>query len=478
MTQTDPLEGNDDVAVPIARYVAGLTYDDIDEANREAVKRLTLDCLGAAVAAAFEPGVVELRELVTEWGGREDATLIQSGVRVPAHHAVAVNSTASRALEIDDVHETAVIHTSATIVPVALAMAERSSEPVSGKELIAAVAAGIEIANRISLASRVSSDESFRVRRWSSTNLVATLAGALTAAKVARADAATTLHAFGYGYSNAAATKQGLADQALSVRVQHGVCSANGVVAAELALKGLTAPIHPLEGTYGFYRSFWDGEYDRNVILDGLGERMTITDVSIKPYPCCKFTHTAVAAAIAAGRDPRFDVKKVRRVVVTLDSEEYFSVVCTPLDVKQHPSTTVQAQFSMPYCAAVGMTRGNVGFADLLPPFVGTSEVMRLASITDCVLSENAAELRGVFPSAARIDVQLADGTEIATRATSAPGHPESPFNWDDQIEKFRVCCAYPSTPPPAGQIDELADLTRNLEDVEDVREFARLLAW
>jgi 2-methylcitrate dehydratase PrpD len=168
----------------------------------------------------------------------------------------------------------------------------------------------------------------------------------------------------------------------------------------------------------------------------------------------------------------------VRRVVVTLDSEEYFSVVCTPLDVKQHPSTTVQAQFSMPYCAAVGMTRGNVGFADLLPPFVGTSEVMRLASITDCVLSENAAELRGVFPSAARIDVQLADGTEIATRATSAPGHPESPFNWDDQIEKFRVCCAYPSTPPPAGQIDELADLTRNLEDVEDVREFARLLAW
>ena len=228
-----------------------LKYDDMDVANREAVKRLTLDCLGAGIAAAFEPGVVELRDLATDWGGREDASLIKSGKRVPAHHAVAVNSTACRALEIDDVHETAVIHTSATVVPVALAMAERSADPISGKEFIAAVTAGIDVANRISLASRVDSGEGFRARRWSSTNLVGTLAGALTAAKVARANAATTLHALGYGYSNAAATKQGLADQALSVRVQHGVCSANGVVAAELALRGLTAPIHPLEGHTG-----------------------------------------------------------------------------------------------------------------------------------------------------------------------------------------------------------------------------------
>ena len=214
------------------------------------------------------------------------------------------------------------------------------------------------------------------------------------------------------------------------------------------------------------------------MILDGLGERLTITDVSIKPYPCCKFTHTAVSAAIAAGRDPRFDVEKVRRVVVTLDSEEYYSVVCNPLDEKQHPSTTVQAQFSMPYCAAVGMTRGTVGFADLLPPFVATSEVMRLAEVTDCVLSANAADLPGVFPSPVRVLVELTDGTEIATEATSAPGHPQSPFDWDDQIEKFRACCVYPSEPFPSAQIEELADLTRRLEEVEDVRELARLLAW
>jgi len=232
---------NQDAAVPLARFVAELTYDDIDDETVDAAKRLTLDCLGAGIAAAFEPGVVELRELATDWGGKPEATLLQSGVRVPVHHAVATNSTACRALEIDDVHELAVIHTSATVVPVALASAERTPEPVSGRELLAAIVAGTDVANRISLASRVDVDGEFRPRTWSSTNLVGTLAAAVTAAKVAGADAETTLHALGYGYSNAAATKQGLADQALSVRVQHGVCAANGVVAAVLALRGVLA---------------------------------------------------------------------------------------------------------------------------------------------------------------------------------------------------------------------------------------------
>ena len=75
MTLTDPLAGNDDVAVPIARYVADLKYDDVDVAIREAVKRLTLDCLGAGIAAAFEPGVVEHKYYVRDVGDVYDVSV-------------------------------------------------------------------------------------------------------------------------------------------------------------------------------------------------------------------------------------------------------------------------------------------------------------------------------------------------------------------------------------------------------------------
>jgi 2-methylcitrate dehydratase PrpD len=477
-TGIDELVENQDAAVPIAQYVAELTYDDIDEANRAATKRLVLDCLGAGIAAANEPGVVELRQLVSDCGGRPDATLIKTGLRVPVHHAAAANSTACRALEIDDVHEMAVIHTSASIVPVAFAMAERSEEPVSGREFIAAVVAATDVSNRLSLASRVEGPGGFQPRTWSSTNLVGSLAAALTVAKIARADVVTTLHALGFGYSNAAASKQGLVDRALSVRVQHGLSVGNGVFAAQLALLGVTGPVHSLEGAFGYYRSFWGGTFDREVLLDGLGNSFSVAEVSIKPYPCCKFTHTAVAAAITAGQDPRFDPAKVRRIVITVDSAEYFNTVCMPLELKKRPQTTVEGQFSMPYCAAVGMVRGGVGFGDFQLPSATESEASRLAKLTECVLSSSPLDSELQFPRPARVEVELMDGTVISSEARYAPGHPDSHYGWDNVVEKFESCCVYPTPPLPIDAGKGLVEALGQLEELEDVRGIMQFLAW
>ena len=51
---------------------------------------------------------------------------------MPAHHAALVNSALTRALELDDVHEKALVHATATTVPVALAVAEQSGGIAAG----------------------------------------------------------------------------------------------------------------------------------------------------------------------------------------------------------------------------------------------------------------------------------------------------------------------------------------------------------
>ena len=70
--------------------------------------------------------------MIEGWGGSPDATVIGTGARVPAHNAALVNSALARAMELDDVHEQALVHATATMVPVALAVAEQAGG-VSGR---------------------------------------------------------------------------------------------------------------------------------------------------------------------------------------------------------------------------------------------------------------------------------------------------------------------------------------------------------
>jgi 2-methylcitrate dehydratase PrpD len=113
--------GGGDAAAVLAGHVAAART--LPEASRRAAARLALDTIGAAIAAHDAAGLPGIRRVIEGWGGRPDATVIGTGARVPAHNAALVNSALARAMELDDVHEQALVHATATTVPVALAVA-------------------------------------------------------------------------------------------------------------------------------------------------------------------------------------------------------------------------------------------------------------------------------------------------------------------------------------------------------------------
>ena len=137
MTDTLNQDGDVDVAVDVARVVAAARYEAVAESDVVATKKLILDLLGAGVAGSQEPGCNEVLALMREFGGAEQASVIGGG-KLPLPAAVTVNGIMARALELDDVSEQALIHTTASVVPAALAAAEYLSEPVDGKRLITA----------------------------------------------------------------------------------------------------------------------------------------------------------------------------------------------------------------------------------------------------------------------------------------------------------------------------------------------------
>ena len=81
-----------DLSQDFATFTVNATYDDIQDDARERAKQSILDTLGVIVAASsLDPGVKGVAELVFESGGREEATVLGFGGRVPALMAAFVN---------------------------------------------------------------------------------------------------------------------------------------------------------------------------------------------------------------------------------------------------------------------------------------------------------------------------------------------------------------------------------------------------
>src|ERR1700686_335046 len=138
----------------LADHFAGLAFGAIPQTLIRDASTLVLDSLGVALAGSeTDSGRIAAR-FAAETGGRGEATLIGDGRTVPAGHAAFANAIASHSVELDDVDSLALFHFSPPVVSAALAVAKR--EQASGKEFIAAVAAGCEMMARASAATNPS----------------------------------------------------------------------------------------------------------------------------------------------------------------------------------------------------------------------------------------------------------------------------------------------------------------------------------
>jgi 2-methylcitrate dehydratase PrpD len=462
----------------IASHAHGLRFDDLPASTILRTKLLVLDTLGAALAATSAAGCAELRNLVVGWGGRPEARLVGSQPRVPAHNAALANATLARALEVDDVHEVGLTHSTATMVPVALAVAD-SVGGTSGRDLLAAIAMGIDLGIRLSMAPITDlGGRDYRPRSMSRTYQTGTLAGSLVAARIRGLDVERTKDALGNAYSQCAGNLQGLAEGSLTVRVQQGICAQSAVLAAEFAQVGISGARESLEGKYGWFQAFWGGRYALEPLLDGLGTRFEVEGVSVKPYACCKYGHTSIAAAIDILDDPAFAVDEIARVHVHVFSRDCWDLICEPLPIKASadalagPNGWALAQFSLPYMVACALARGRLTIEDLDPAARADPAIASLLPKINIVMEDTTRNLEEL-PEPGHVEVELHDGTKISRTVRRAVGHPDRPMSEAAQVEKFRWC----TRALPAERADVIVEAVLALEQISDSRDLTGALA-
>jgi 2-methylcitrate dehydratase PrpD len=376
----------------------------------------------------------------------------------------------SHARDYDDTHDAAVLHAGVSVVPAALAAAELRGG-ASGADFIAGVAAGLETICRLGVATRVGIIES----GFMYTPLFGYFAATVAASRILGLNESQTVNALGIAYSQVSGNHQVTRDAALTKRMQPGFAAMSALLSVQLAQRGVRGAQATFEGADGFLRVYLQDRCDREALRDGLGQRYEFTQLSYKPYPCCRFNHTAINAALALRKSAPMSAATVRRIRVGVNKQAY-EAVCTPIEVRKAPRTVVQAQFSIPYTVAAALVDGGVTLEHFGEAALRRADLLALARKVDAYVDDEIERDYGRNISPAMVTVEMEDGSTHQLRVDVPLGHPSRPMSAADFDAKAQDCFRAAVRPLRDGAHLELRSLVDRLESLDDARALMRVL--
>jgi 2-methylcitrate dehydratase PrpD len=424
--------GGPPAASRFVEWAWSLRTDAVPAAVREAAACHALDTVGTVLAAAR---LGEGAASVTVASGFPDslgATVLGSTQKVATPFAALANGTLAHALDYDDTHAGALVHPSAVVLPVALAVAEERH--LGGARVLTATVAGIELMTRLGAAV----PHGFHRRGLHATSVCGVFAAALVASMLLELTEEQAVSALGIAGSQAAGSLEFLHTGSDTKTLHPGLAALSGIIAARLAEAGAQGPASVFEGENGFFRSYTGEGVTAGDLVEGLGSRWETLAVGIKAYPVCQLLHASLDALRSLGTDdaalslaPLSD--RVRTVRFTVP-EDAVPIVCEPAGDKRRPRTPYEAKFSLPWCAGVLLVDGRIDLDSFLPDRLGRQDVAALADAVSYVATRPgvpAADAPG------QLEVHLVDGTVLRGSVERARGTAANPLTAQDVVEKF-----------------------------------------
>ena len=413
----------------LARFALGLSYDQIPAAVVTRAKHLILDSVGIALASTQYPFAAVSLAAMEELGSGA-SPVIGIGRKLALRDAVLMNGILVHGLDFDDTHSRGVIHGTSSSFPCALALTDRDDN--DGKALLMAYVAAMEVATRLGAVAK----GGFHQVGFHPTGLVGAFGCTLAAARILGLDVDQATMAQGITLSMASGSLEFLEDGSWTKRMHPGWAGVVGITAATLAKHGFVGPRGAYDGRFGLYASHL-GKYfehaDIDLATENLGRSWQINEVAVKPIPACHFTHAAADAAAVLRKEHCLAAKDIRRVRVRVP-QEVVKTVCEPVANKRNPANSYDAQFSIPYIVATGLTKGRFTLAELEDDALNDKAVLDLASRVDYEIDEGST-----FPRhyTGEVVVETADGRTLRHREGVNRGCADRPLSNDEVVSKF-----------------------------------------
>jgi len=420
----------DPITRTLVHFSHSLNSKDLSSDVVERAKYLLLDYLGVAIAGSLTESSQPIYGMLARSASDGPCTVIGTASQTSPEFAALANGAAAHSVELDDTHQAGSIHPGVVMFSTAIALSEIHPDIDVG-QFVTAVVAGYEVAARLGMALQPKYHYELG---FHPTPTCGVFGAAVTAAKLLRLSEEQMLSAVGVAGSMAAGSLEFLAEGSWTKRLHPGLAAQNGILAAKLAAEDFQGPATILEGRDGFLWAY-SRKSKPELVTQDLGQDFQIMRTSIKPHACCRYMQAPIDGLIELAAAHDIHPEQVERVEVSV-LEAGWPLVCEPRKRKYSPSNVVDAQFSMPFGAAVALTDRAAG----LDQFTGESfHSPQIKALMGKVVLQKDIRIEKNFPEEwpAIVQVHLTNGKQFEKYVRFPKGDPENPLTWQELSAKF-----------------------------------------
>jgi 2-methylcitrate dehydratase PrpD len=444
----------------IAQYIVQADLTKIPAEMIEKGKHCILDGIGCGLYGQEFEATKILLQLVREWNGRPEASVIGARINVPSTIAAKVNGIAVHVADFDDSSADLRGHPTAVVLPSALALCE--SRARSGRDVLLAYILGVEVGGKL---GRVMGWSHYAAG-WHGTGTIGTIASAAASAKALGLNEEKTGHALAIAASGACGIRENFGTMVKSLHA--GEAAATGVLAALLAEKGYDGSSTAFEGKSGFWRVY-SGENEISRWVDELNGPSTLMGVMFKRYPSCAATHPALDALEDLMKAHPFSWEDIEELICLVPPIN-LSVLIYP-----NPSNGLEAKFSLPYCVSTFLVHGKLSLSHFGEEALSDQRVRNLMEKVKTVPDESLGELIKTKDVLAptEVHVKLKEQT-FSKRILEAKGGASSPLRNTEIVKKFRLCAGRILS---AEKVDKAIGLISSLESLPHITTLTEALS-
>ena len=451
----------------ILNHVLGLNFEHLSKTHINHLEERLVDIIGCTVGGARAHGNNVLLEVFRQAGGKEEATVLFYGDRLPVDQVAMMNALQCRSYDFEvseiDAYQSenrTTGHICATVDTVALTLGEMLH--AHGQDVILAAAVGADLAVRLASAEHFHPDKSFDL-----TGTVTAFGAAAAAARLYRLNKVELRHALGILTNLVSGSFQSVHDGALSFKLAQGAAARNALLAVNLARGGFTGMSDPFFSPRGYFAQFTK-ESDCRYITNGLGSRL-FTRGYHKAYPGCFEVHAAVDGCMELIGPGDISSTDIHQVVVEVWPHVASSFIGQEF---LEGDSAEKALFNLRYAVANTLARGDSLPSHYDPCSIRDPEVLRLAGI---VQIDPVLPVEWGHGVAAIVHILLKDGAKRSSKIPVAPGFPARPRSSEEIDSKF-LANVKQATGISESQSRKALEMLRSMRDLQDVALLAPLL--
>jgi 2-methylcitrate dehydratase PrpD len=402
-----------DITGRLARYMAEARDRSLPPEVAQAGKHRILDSLGAIVSGSrLKAGELAIRYVRTQ-GGVPEASVLATDLKSSAVNAALANGMFGHADETDDFEPLTKAHPGCSVVPAALAMAER--EGSSGEQFLRAVVLGYDVCCRFLMAL---GPELVRRSHRSAEGTSSTMGCTAAAASLAKLDETGMRYVLSYGAQQVSGIWSWVRDAEHVEKAFDfaGMGARNGVTAAVMVQTGFSGVWDVLEGEHNVLEALSPSPKPGEMVRD-LGTHFFVTETAIKPYPVGYPIQSALDSFFALQRQHGLTVDNVEHIAVRL-----------PEDGARIVNNRSMPDVNCQHMIAMALVDGNVTFASTRS-YQRMSDPAVLAAKNRVELIADPALMNPEAPRSAKVEVVLTGGRTLTHFTPHACGTRQNPMD-------------------------------------------------